>query len=103
MNADMPYKTKENYFYMRLRAFILPVVNASNICFLFNYIFRHTISILKSNLIGIGCVAIGLSFQIITLPVEINASRRAKKEIINLELAKKRRNITSKHRFNCSS
>ena len=80
---------KENYFYMRLRAFILPVVNAAtsvSYLIIFLGILFQSLNLIW---IGIGCVAIGLSFQIITLPVEINASRRAKKEIINLELAKK--------------
>ena len=80
---------KENYFYMRLRAFILPVVNAAtsvSYLIIFLGILFQSLNLIW---IGIGCVTIGLSFQIITLPVEINASRRAKKEITNLELAKK--------------
>ena len=37
--------------------------------------------------IGIGLTTIGLFFQIITLPVEFNASRRAEKEIDAMHLA----------------
>ena len=37
--------------------------------------------------LGIACVGTGLLFQIVTLPVEINASMRAKKELDHLKLA----------------
>ena len=40
-------------------------------------------------LIGIACISIGLIFQLITLPVEINASKRAKKELEKLKIINK--------------
>lgn len=37
--------------------------------------------------IGIGLTSLGLLFQIITLPVEFNASKRAEKELDTMHLA----------------
>ncbi len=42
---------------------------------------------------GILCVGTGLIFQLVTLPVEIDASKRAKKEIQKLGLATEAENI----------
>ncbi len=78
---------KDGYLYMRLRAFIFPFINVATT---FSYLIIFLGILFQSlNLIwiGIACVATGLIFQIVTLPVEINASNRAKKEIIKLELA----------------
>ena len=72
---------KDGYVFMRFRSLLVPVVNFSSYA---GYI-AITLGILASsfNLIWIGIlleVAI-LLFQIITLPVEINASKRALKQI----------------------
>lgn len=79
---------KEGYLYMRIRSFLFPVVNAATS---FSY-FIIMLGILFQSLnliwVGIICVGTGLLFQIVTLPVEIDASKRASKEIKRLKLAK---------------
>lgn len=78
---------KEGYLYMRIRSIIFPVVHFATS---FSY-FIIFLGILSQSLnviwFGIICVGSGLLFQIVTLPVEIDASKRAKKEIEKLRLA----------------
>jgi len=81
---------KEGYLYMRFRAFLFPIVNIATT---FSYLiitFGIIFQILNLIWIGIICVGTGLLFQIVTLPVEINASKRAEKEINKLKLADKK-------------
>ena len=77
---------KEGYAFMRFRSAIFPVVRFTSY---FAYIVVF-IGILAeaTNLfaLGIALVSLGLLFQIITLPVEFNASSRAKKELNKLKL-----------------
>lgn len=78
---------KVGYTYMRLRAFLFPIVHvATGVSYAI-----ITLGLLLESLnliwLGIGCVGTGLLFQIVTLPVEIDASKRAKKEIANLKMA----------------
>lgn len=78
---------KVGYTYMRLRAFLFPIVHVATGA---SYAIIALGLLLESlNLIwlGIACVGTGLLFQIVTLPVEIDASKRAKKEIANLKMA----------------
>ena len=80
-----------NYFPIRLRAAIIPITNIGSklamplillgILFSFFGYFSETIIY-----IGIGCFALSLVFQLITLPVEFNASRRAIQAIESGEL-----------------
>lgn len=80
---------KEGYFYMRFRALIFPAVNiATSFSYLMIVlgILFQSFHLIK---IGIFLVGTGLFFQIITLPVEINASKRAKEELKKLNLADK--------------
>lgn len=77
---------KEGYFFLRLRTSIVPIVNFTS-RFASIFIFIGIISELTSLLdIGIILVSLGLLFQLITLPVEFNASRRAKKELDKLSI-----------------
>lgn len=78
---------KEGYTYMRIRSLIFPVVNFATT---FSYLVIFLGLIMESLEIiwlGILLVGTGLIFQLVTLPVEIDASHRAKKEIQNLNLA----------------
>lgn len=80
---------KEGYLYMRFRSLICPVVNIATS---FSYIIIMiglVLGWLKLFYIGIACTMMGLLFQIVTLPVEFNASNRAKKQIEELRLASK--------------
>ncbi len=78
---------KEGYLFLRFRNLIFPIVHFTSY---FAYIIL-IIGLLTEGLglfsLGIALVAIGLLFQLITLPVEFNASARAKEEITKLKLA----------------
>ncbi|MFI3260646.1 MAG: zinc metallopeptidase [bacterium] len=72
---------KDGYTFMRIRSAIYPVVNFGT---QFSYIILLIGMLLGSmdfvNL-GIALTALGLVFQVVTLPVEFDASTRAKKEL----------------------
>ena len=73
----------EGYFPLRLRSALVPVVNiASNLAFpllLFGWILGYAL------IAEIACVIFGVVvvFQVVTLPVEFNASARALKNLSN--------------------
>lgn len=78
---------KEGYVYMKIRHAIFPVVNIlSNISYYIIFI-GFLLEIMNLVWFGIAAVALGVAFQIITLPVEINASKRASIELSNLNIA----------------
>lgn len=70
---------KENYFMLRLRSLIYPVVNLgtslSYIIILLGIVFQA----LDLVYVGIALTGLGLIFQLVTLPVEFHASKRALK------------------------
>ena len=72
---------KENYMFLRIRSALVPIVNFSSNAGYFAILLGCIFGSL--NLIWIGIIAeiVILLFQIITLPVEINASKRALKEL----------------------
>ncbi len=78
---------KNGYFFLRLRSTLVPFVNLSSkfgyvailIGFLFSY---YTVA-----WIGVGLELVILFFQLVTLPVEFNASSRAKQQLDHLNLA----------------
>lgn len=78
---------KEGYFMMKLRSAIVPVVKIgtglSYIIITIGFIFE----LLNVIYIGIALTGLGLLFQIITLPVEFNASSRAGKQLELLGLS----------------
>jgi len=72
---------KEGYHFMKVRAAIFPVVNIGT---RFSYILLLAgffLAMMELIYAAIGLMALGLLFQLVTLPVEFNASERAKKEI----------------------
>lgn len=78
---------KDNYTFMRIRANLVPVVNFVN---KFGYIatFIGLIAgLFDIIIVGIVMLLATLLFQVVTLPVEFNASSRAKKIIGELNLA----------------
>lgn len=77
---------KEGYAYMRFRSMIFPIVNLGT--GLSYYLILLGLITYITDLIwfGIGLTFLGLLFQIITLPVEYDASKRAKEELIKLNL-----------------
>lgn len=77
---------KDGYFFMRLRSFIYPIVRIGT---MFSYLVIFIGAIAEAmNVIylGIALVALGLIYQLVTLPVEFDASKRALIELKNLEL-----------------
>lgn len=78
---------KIGYTYMRIRSLIFPAVHfATGISY---FIIFLGLAMESMNVIWLGILLVGtgLIFQIVTLPVEIDASKRAKKEIETLKLA----------------
>ncbi len=78
---------KENYTPLRIRSLIFPIVHFAT---MFSYIVLFLgllMEAMEMIWLGICLVGMGLLFQLITLPVEFDASNRAKQEIKKLELA----------------
>ncbi len=78
---------KEGYAYMRIRSVIFPAVNFATSFSYFVILLGLLMESLEMIWLGICLVGTGLIFQLVTLPVEIDASKRAKTEIENLHLA----------------
>ena len=77
---------KVGYAFMRFRSAIFPVVKFTSY-FAYIVVFIGILSELTNLfLLGIALVSIGLLFQLITLPVEFDASSRAKKQLKELNL-----------------
>lgn len=77
---------KDGYFFMRLRSFIYPIVRIGT---MFSYLVIFIGAVAEAmNIIylGIALVALGLIFQLVTLPVEFDASKRALIELKKLGL-----------------
>ncbi len=81
---------KEGYFFLRFRSFLVPIVNftshISSIFIILGFFLEYL------NLIDIGIILllVGLFFQLITLPVEFNASNRAKEQLKEIGLYSKK-------------
>ena len=77
---------KENYVFIRLRGFIFPLVSlASNfgyIAIMIGLLFQ----MMNLAWFGIALLLVILFFQLITLPVEFNASTRAKEQLNKLQI-----------------
>ena len=87
---------KENYSYMRLRHSLFPIVNfcsyAGYIAILIGVFFNSG----KLMWLGIGLELVILFFQLITLPVEFDASRRAEEQLLKNNLLDKSEGDSSK-------
>ena len=77
---------KISYVPMRIRSMLVPAVNLVTSFSWYIVFFGIMVQIFKIFIIGIALVSLGLIFQLVTLPVEIDASRRAKKELLKLNL-----------------
>ncbi|MDD4187330.1 MAG: zinc metallopeptidase [Bacilli bacterium] len=77
---------KEGYSFMRIRSFIFPIVSlGTKLAYIILFI-GLILSSLGLIYLAIAFVSLGLLFQLITLPVEFNASTRAKKELTKYNL-----------------
>lgn len=77
---------KEGYFFLRLRSFIFPIVSfisrMSWLVILIGFFFE----IVNAIYLGIIVVTASVIFELVTLPVEIDASKKAIKELNSLNL-----------------
>ncbi len=77
---------KVGYTFMRIRASLVPLVNFSTYAGYLAIMLGLLFSIINLVWIGIILELVILLFQIITLPVEINASKRALQEIDSMNI-----------------
>ncbi len=80
---------KEGYLFFRIRSAIVPVVNIATSVSYYIILIGFALQMLNLVYLGIGLTSMGLLFQIVTLPVEFDASARAKKQINKMKLASK--------------
>ncbi len=78
---------KEGYIFMKIRSLIFPIVNLGTGLSYIIIMIGVIAQALNLIYLGIALTALGLVFQLVTLPVEFNASSRAKEEIAKLGLA----------------
>lgn len=83
---------KEGYFFLKFRHFIFPIVNIVSSFSYYLILIGFILEIMDLVWIGIFATSFGILFQIITLPVEFNASNRAKSELKRLNLTNNKDN-----------
>ena len=81
---------KEGYLFLRIRSFIYPIVNLGTRLAYIVLLIGIILEYFDLILLGIVLVGLGLVFQIVTLPVEINASKRALLKLKELNIADKK-------------
>lgn len=77
---------KENYSFLKIRSFLVPFVNFSSKFGYIVVVIGLIFNILNLAKIGILLLLLILLFQLITLPVEFNASSRANKQLLSLNI-----------------
>ena len=77
---------KEGYGYMRIRSMLVPVVNFISYAGYFVLIITLIAGMTGYLIYGLLLVLASLLFQIVTLPVEFDASKRAKNQVLALGL-----------------
>jgi uncharacterized protein len=95
---------QEAYSFLRLRHRLVPVAsltsNASWVFIMIGLIFSSMNSLLG---IGIALLAVGVVFQIVTLPVEFNASTRAMNQIVTLGIIRNEEEAHAKKVLNAAA
>lgn len=77
---------KENYTFLRIRTMLCPIVNfATNMAYILFIIsvFLQAVDLL---MVAVAVISLSLIFQVVTLPVEFNASKRALEQLKKLEI-----------------
>ena len=77
---------KENYSLFRLRSSLVPVVNFVTYIAYIMFIISVILSFFDLLIIAIGSIVASLVFQLVTLPVELDASKRALIKLEELDL-----------------
>ncbi len=83
---------KEGYFFLKFRSLIFPIVNIVSSFSYYIILLGFILEIMNLIWIGIFATGFGIVFQVVTLPVEFNASNRAKEELKRLGLTNDRDN-----------
>ena len=94
---------KEGYFFLRLRANLVPIVNISSKLGYFAILIGLIFGFLNLAWIGIFLELAILLFQLITLPVEFNASKRANEFLKKESLIEKTEQDGSKSMLNAAA
>ncbi len=81
---------KEGYGWMKFRSSLFPIVNISNKAAYILLIIGIVLEAVNFIYAAVAITGIGLLFQLVTLPVEYDASARAKKELDSLDLVNKK-------------
>ncbi len=77
---------KDDYLFLRVRSSLVPITNFATNAGYFIILFGFIFSMMKLVVIGIILDVIILLFQVVTLPVEFNASHRALIQLKELDL-----------------
>lgn len=77
---------KDGYFFLRFRAALVPFVNFSSKLGYLVVIIGLIFNAIGLAQFGIALLLVILLFQLVTLPVELNASKIAKQQLINLNI-----------------
>lgn len=94
---------KEGYSFMRFRSAIFPIVNLASKGGYFAILIGLIFGFVNLIWIGIGLEIVILLFQLVTLPVEFDASARAAKEIEKNEFLDKSERTSSKNMLNAAA
>ena len=94
---------KENYFFLKFRSALVPFANISSKIGYIAVVIGLIAGLTKLIWIGIALEMVILLFQIITLPVELNASSRAAKFLAKEALIEKQEQIGSKRMLNAAA
>ena len=94
---------KEGYFFLRLRANLVPIVNISSKLGYFAILIGLIFGFLNLAWIGIFLELAILLFQLITLPVDFNASKRANEFLKKESLIEKTEQEGSKSMLNAAA
>lgn len=77
---------KENYLMMKVRAALVPVINLVSYLGYFSIIISLIAGITTYLMVGIIILMATLLFQLVTLPVEFDASKKAKNQLQTLKI-----------------
>ena len=77
---------KEGYIFLKIRSFLVPFTNFSTKIGYFVVVIGLIFNLLGVAKFGIYLLLVILLFQLVTLPVEFNASSRAKKQLNKLNI-----------------
>ena len=80
----------ENYTMLRIRAFLVPVVNLITYSAYIMFFVSLFLQMFDFILVAVAAVFMSLIFQLVTLPVEFDASKRAMKQLNKLSLVNKK-------------